>query len=180
VTRSIVGRILPLFTAFALTVAPSLVAQNATRPSACTGSEYSRFDFWVGDWEVHNAAGKLAGTSHIEKILGGCAIQEHWSGAGGGNGTSLNLYDAISRKWHQTYVDNGGLLLQLDGDIAGGRMVLSGTLPAQQGGGTTMERISWMPLAGGAVRQLWERSADGGATWSTVFDGRYSRSSGSR
>lgn len=178
-TRSIVSRILPLFAVVALTIAAPLVAQNAARPPACAGSEYSRFDFWVGDWEVHNAAGKLAGTSHIEKILGGCAIQEHWRGAAGGDGTSLNLYDAISRKWHQTYVDNGGLLLQLDGDLADGRMVLNGTLPAQKDG-TTMERISWAPLPGGDVRQLWERSADGGATWSTVFDGRYSRSSGSR
>jgi hypothetical protein len=43
-----------------------------------------------------------------------------------------------------------------------------------------MERISWTPLPRGDVRQLWERSADGGRTWTVIFDGRYSRAHGTR
>ena len=40
---------------------------------------------------------------------------------------------------------------------------------------TVAHRITWTPGADGSVRQLWESSADGGTTWSVVFDGRYVR-----
>jgi len=33
----------------------------------------------------------------------------------------------------------------------------------------------WMPLQDGRVRQHWEATTDGGKTWTTVFDGYYSR-----
>jgi hypothetical protein len=69
-------------------------------------------------------------------------------------------------------VDNGGLVLRLDGEFAGGKMVLSGeTLDST--GTTVLNRITWQQMAPGAVRQLWEVSMDRGKTWRTVFDGRY-------
>jgi hypothetical protein len=37
------------------------------------------------------------------------------------------------------------------------------------------DRVTWTPNADGSVRQLWEKSADGGATWTTAFDGLYTR-----
>jgi len=39
-------------------------------------------------------------------------------GAGGHHGTSYNIYDASRRRWHETWVDDEGLLLQLEG-VAG-------------------------------------------------------------
>lgn len=36
-----------------------------------------------------------------------------------------------------------------------------------------LNRITWNPTAPGRVRQLWETSTDGGATWTVAFDGRY-------
>ena len=45
----------------------------------------------------------------------GCVLQENWSGTGGFTGTSLNAYDAERKAWHQTWVDNSGGVLQLDG-----------------------------------------------------------------
>ena len=35
------------------------------------------------------------------------------------------------------------------------------------------DRITWTPNGDGTVRQLWESSTDGGATWSVAFDGTY-------
>ncbi len=71
-------------------------------------------------------------------------------------------------------MDNGGLLLELDGGLEEGRMVLSGQRPGREGG-TVLHRISWEPLENGDVRQLWETSQDGGETWKGVFEGRYSK-----
>jgi hypothetical protein len=114
------------------------------------------------------------GTNRITPILGGCALREEWTGTSGSVGTSYNAWDAASRRWHQTWVDNRGLLLLLDGGLADGKMVLRGERPGQ-GGGTVLHRISWEPLEGGTVRQLWETSNNGGATWQVAFDGAYHR-----
>ena len=94
-------------------------------------------------------------------------MREEWSGAGGGKGTSLNVYDTAQRRWHQTWVDDKGLVLLLEGER-----------PAPGGEGaarTTRERITWTPQPSGRVRQLWESSSDAGKTWQVVFDGIYSK-----
>ena len=52
-------------------------------------------------------------------------------------------------------------------------MILSGE--HQSGGKHLLERITWTPLSDGSVRQLWEQSADAGAKWTIVFDGRYTK-----
>lgn len=93
-----------------------------------------------------------------------------------GHGTSINGWNRIDRKWRQIWVDDSGLFLELEGGLEGDRMVLSGVLPSRsdstQG---AQQRVSWTPLPGGKVRQLWEASEDGVRTWATVFDGMYER-----
>ena len=41
-------------------------------------------------------------------------------------GESLNTYDPARKVWHQTWVDNSGVLLLLDGKFDGKSMVLEG------------------------------------------------------
>ncbi len=135
--------------------------------------EARQFDFWIGKWEVTNPAGKVAGHSHIELILDGRALQEHWTGAGGFTGTSLNIYDADAKVWRQFWIDRTGGVLQLSGRLIDGRMVLEGTSTSD--GKTAVDRITWTPNADGTVRQLWEKSTDDRQTWSVAFDGRYRR-----
>jgi hypothetical protein len=148
---------------------------------ACMGPEFRQFDFWLGEWEVRDATGKLQGTNRIVSAHKGCALEEHWTGAGGFSGTSLNLYDAGRKQWHQTWVDSTGALLQLDGGLVDGRMVLSGATPsANSADGRALQRIAWTPLPDGRVRQLWESSADGGKTWTVTFDGYYTKVIGAR
>jgi len=82
------------------------------------------------------------------------------------------MYDAPRKVWHQTWVDNQGGLLALEGGLRGASMVLEGKQPGPQGGEQT-SRITWTPNADGTVRQLWEISTDGGKSWTTAFDGLY-------
>jgi len=172
------SRALPLACRLAAIVpaAPSLMAAQDTAPTAapktCTAPEHRQFDFWIGEWEVTTPKGAPAGRNRIEPILGGCALRESWTGAKGGSGTSYNAYDRRSGRWHQTWVDNGGLVLRLDGTFAAGKMVLSGE-SRDSTGARVLNRITWQETAPGAVRQLWETSKDGGDTWSVAFDGRY-------
>ena len=88
----------------------------------CAGSSTSGSA--TGDVTV---GGQPAGDNRIEKILGGCALLENWTGAGGMSGKSLNFYDPLREHWHQTWVDDRGGSLGLDGKFADGRMVLTGS-----------------------------------------------------
>jgi hypothetical protein len=144
---------------------------------ACTQPEHRQFDFWLGRWEVFTPDGRKAGDNAIESIDGGCALIERWQGRGGFTGTSLNSWDAAARQWRQHWVDSQGGLLRLAGAFDGTRMVLAGSRPhPERPGAMRRERIAWQLLPDGAVRQQWEQSDDDGASWKTVFDGRYVRS----
>jgi hypothetical protein len=137
--------------------------------------ESRQFDFWLGEWNVTNPAGKAAGQSRIEAIAGQAALLEHWTGAGGFTGKSLNAYNAAKKQWQQFWVDNTGGVLELGGGLVDGHMVLTGEHDVR--GVHRTERITWTPNADGSVRQHWEQSADGGKTWTTAFDGLYRKKS---
>ncbi len=164
----------------ALTVGDTEVAREATesasRPAAptrpCAAPQHRQFDFWVGEWDVVLPTGKAAGHNRITRLLAGCALREEWTGASGTRGTSLNAYDPASKRWRQTWVDDSGTVLVLEGRFQGGRMVLEGELPAESGR-LAKQRITWTPQSGGGLRQQWESSVDGGRTWKTEFDGTY-------
>jgi hypothetical protein len=107
-------------------------------------------------------------------VYGNCVIREDYKGGPGYTGGSFNIYDASRDRWHQTWVDNGGLLLELDGGFRDGKMVLEGeTLDST--GAAQKQRITWEPLQGGKVRQHWQQSTDGGSSWTTLFDGTYTK-----
>ena len=148
-------------------------------PGSCSSPEYRQFDFWVGDWNV-TSNGEPAGTNSIHPIHGSCALQENWQGAGEGgiSGTSFNIYDRVTGKWHQTWVDSSGTLLQLDGGLVDKVMILSGRRPTADGKGTAIHRISWTPNPDGSVRQLWQVSQDDGGNWNVLFDGLYVKAAG--
>ena len=111
----------------------------------------------------------------IHRALSGCVLQENWTSARGrAEGKSFNQCDRVAGAWRQTWVDNGGGQLRLEGRFVDGRMVLEGDTVGADGK-RLRNRITWTPLEDGRVRQLWEASSDSGANWSVSFDGYYER-----
>jgi hypothetical protein len=173
---------LHLISALALLAAAPAFA--ADEPPCRAHPKGAALDFWLGDWRVTSVDGKtLFGENHVKLDLDGCAIHEDWTGATGGRGQSLFFFEARSGQWAQIWVtadtsrpgglkhkklvemtDNGGVRFQ--GEIVG------------ETGAPYLDRTTLTPLDGGDVRQLIEISVDGGATWRTVFDARYSRMTG--
>lgn len=153
-------------------VAQSEEAPKTPPPKPCTAPEYRQFDFWLGEWDVVNQQrqGARAATNRIRADHGGCVIREDYTNPGGYSGSSLSFYDAARGKWHQTWIDNQGEPLYLDGGFADGKMVLSGEAPDG-----TLNRITWTPRPDGSVQQLWDVSKDGGKTWQVGFDGLYTK-----
>jgi hypothetical protein len=153
------------------------------RLTPCTGPQYKEFDFWLGDWEVRNAAGQVLGRNRISKKHGGCVVLEEWTSAGGGSGSSFNVYDQPTKQWHQFWVDATGTNwlssdkqgnpVTLRGGIRDGAMVMTShpdTLPA-----IGQTRVTWRPLPDGGLQQTFESSSDGGKTWTVSFDGFYKK-----
>lgn len=137
------------------------------------------FDFWLGHWEVYGniqKQGPLFGNNHIEKVENGCLIMEHWKGASGSTGTSMNYYDGVLDKWVQNWVSGGGTTITMVGGIEDGSMVLTGKIfyvRVAQGPQIRDFRGTWTLQENGAVRQFFEESIDGGETWYNWFEGFY-------
>jgi len=134
--------------------------------------EFRQFDFWVGEWLPKNAQGVTVGTSSIQNILSNCIILENWETPVSA-GKSFNVFDTRDGKWHQTWVDNRGLMTHYVGGLVDGRMVLDSE--SVQNGNRVIARMTFSKLENGDVRQHGENSNDGGKTWTTSFEFIYVR-----
>jgi tetratricopeptide (TPR) repeat protein len=137
--------------------------------------EYRQFDYWLGEWAVETTQGaQKAGDSSIQSILGQCVLLENWSGAGGGNGKSLNHYDAQKKIWIQDWVDAVGGAIHFEGKLEDG--VMSFYADSQDPDGSPVRRhLQFFKLDANRVRQFSQRSKDGGKTWTPEYDFTYVR-----
>jgi hypothetical protein len=131
---------------------------------------YRQFDFWIGDWDVfeveHPAV--IAARARVELILRGCVLHEVYEDMDGHKGESFSIYDVARNTWHQSWVNDNGYLLTIEGHLQGKSMILEGVdhLPND-----TLRQVrgEWRPEPEGAHEIAW-RSTDGGASWVTWFD----------
>lgn len=139
----------------------------------CQDAELNReFDFWVGEWDVQTAQGQHAGSSSVQKILGGCVILENWAGLGS-QGKSFNAYNQALKKWQQYWVDDSGITTLYTGEVVGNQMRYLADAGSQNG--QQARRMTFTKLDDGRVRQLGETSSDGGKTWTVAYDLFYVR-----
>jgi len=160
---------------FTLLIASSLSDPAAAQvaPTCSDDEKAHQFDFWIGEWDVYSQE-QLAGTNSIRPILGGCVLQEMWSGSQGNAGSSLNFYNPQEKQWQQFWVWRNGTILTLAGGLVDGKMVLEGDSVNREGA-AIRNRITWAANPDGTVRQHWEVSKDEGETWQTAFDGLYKK-----
>jgi hypothetical protein len=134
-----------------------------------------QFDFTLGNWnaEVIEPGRSPEVQSTITKDLSGCLIEERLTGR---NGYEAIVFTSVRRRlgiWVKTFVDNRGTSVFLKGRETNGEMVLLGTAPVQ--GGSKQVRVTWSDKTADRFVQLWETTADGGATWRRLLKVRYTR-----
>lgn len=154
-----------------LCIVAATARTQSTLDSGCAAPEHRHFDFWVGSWTVTDSSGTVLGENDVIRIARGCGLREHWRGARGGEGMSLNVWQPALGRWTQFWVGTGVVLALTGGVDSQGRMVLRGQRPTAEGAVT--DRITWTPLKSGSVRQEWDESRDGGTSWRRVFSGLY-------
>jgi tetratricopeptide (TPR) repeat protein len=155
-----------------LKLAAAMEANLAPCKQGDAATEYRKFDFWVGDWEVEDKAGNSVGTSRVERILSDCALLETWHGQGGGDGRSLSSWNPGLRHWEQYWTDGQGLPIFFNGSFEEGELRLRAD-SARRNGARLFRRETYSKLPNGRVRELSESSSDEGRTWQTEFEFYY-------
>jgi Protein of unknown function (DUF1579) len=163
-------------------IAASLVALAANAQPAtaygCNSPESRQFDFWLGDWDLSYVEDGKRGTSrnHVTKILDGCAVLEEFSGAPGTklDGRSFSTFDQATKKWKQTWVDNTASYLDFTGAMSEGKMILAREA-VQKDGRKFHQRMVFQDIRKESLKWLWEKSEDGGKTWTTQWEIDYKR-----
>lgn len=137
----------------------------------CSSDQHRAFDFWLGEWQVSTASDDIIRNSKITLINDGCTLLEEYRTPSGYQGKSLNMYDVQTKQWHQTWTDNSGLLLLLQGQFHNNQMVLAGQ--TSQNNQPLLNRITWTANKDGSVRQHWQTKSINDQHWQTAFDGLY-------
>ncbi len=146
------------------------------QPAGCEfDAGAAEFDFWVGEWDVYASANdNLAGSNSIRKSQQGCLLQESWTSATGGTGTSMNYYNPVTQQWRQLWVSAGRYSIDIAGGIDSGSMVLIGNIYYFSGNSLPF-RGAWTPAEDGSVRQFFEQFNPETGVWDVWFDGKYVR-----
>ncbi|MEM8660013.1 MAG: hypothetical protein AAGF35_03915 [Pseudomonadota bacterium] len=141
--------------------------------SCLEAAAHREFDFWVGRWQVTDQSGdKVFGHNTITIEEAGCLLREQWQSISGGSGSSINYFHPADGKWHQLWIDAGSSIIDIQGEMDDGSMVLSGSIFYLKDQRRADFRGTWTPLADGTVRQFFEER-DSEGNWQTWFDGYY-------
>lgn len=159
--------------AFCAFDAPS--AQAAPDRAACSANQASRqLDFWLGNWTVSRADGQPTGTSNVSLSLDKCMIVERWEGKMDHKGETIFAYSFDDQSWHGIFADNEGRFHVFEGKVQDGKAEFEGPSRGPNGE-AVLNRVRLIRESQDKLQQTWEKSTDGGMSWTTIFQGEYSR-----
>ena len=163
---------------------PASTAQEAaaslTGP-ACDTPAHHQFDFWVGDWQVFDAAtGKQVAFDRVEKREEGCIVEQNLTfltdlyrrpGAPYRlSGMSINRYDGEA--WLELWADNQwGAIAMRGSPDSSGAMVLKTITPSRH----RDLKLVWENRPDGSVRILQYVAPAGSGHWQKYGDLIYRR-----
>jgi hypothetical protein len=147
-----------------------LLLAAAPQEANCADSRHRALDFWLGSWTVTTASGERAGESSVVSVLDGCAVLERWGDVRGESGLGLHRFDRALGRWRQTWLDDRGRSMELEGDPEEGCMRWS-----QEDPSGAIERGEIRRLGEDRLEQKASRSVDGGKTWTPLFHLVYHR-----
>ncbi|RYG25723.1 hypothetical protein EON82_06055 [bacterium] len=136
-------------------------------------------DFWVGKWKMASHSRKSYESEEFEdgtaqntvvKGYGGKLIEENFS-TKGFKGRSWSVFNARTKQWNQTWVDDGGSYLLFRGGKQGDRFILNMT----NGAPGRQMRMVFSKIQKDSFVWDWEQSRDGGKSWRLMWELKYKR-----
>ncbi len=136
-----------------------------------------QFDFWVGEWDCtwSDEHEWHAGTNSVYLDLGGAVVVESFDGRPSleYQGLSFSVYDRAARCWRHTWVDSEGSYLDFAGGFENGAMELRRI--GEVDGAPALFRARWENIERDSLDWIYQRSDDGGDSWTTLWAIAYSR-----
>jgi hypothetical protein len=135
--------------------AEAAALEQTTAPATCDTARHHQLDFWVGDWQVFDAAtNQLVALDHVEKHSEGCIVQENLTFV-----TDMYRRPGVKYRLAGIAVNrfDGESWLQMWADNQWGAILLRGT-PTADGG---MEFVTVIPSRNRDVKLVYEHHADG-------------------
>lgn len=152
--------------------------------SPCSTPEARQLDFWLGEWDLTWPAEQMGGAqgdlgrgrNSITRLFDDCVIEENFmTDDASYRGHSVSVYDVSAGVWRQTWVDSAGGYLWLTGGEVDGQMILS-TEPVEKEAGVAVNRMVFADVETDSLEWVWQRSDDGGSTWTDLWNISYRRS----
>jgi hypothetical protein len=128
---------------------------------------YRAFDFWKGEWDGYMGSQKIL-RDVVAAEAEGCALREEWEGTDGGHGRSETYFNPKTKRWEQVWVDAGGNVVKLTGNVSDGEAKLEGE-NIDPTGVVHVMRQTWETTKDGRVLRKFEQSEDEGHTWNLVM-----------
>lgn len=132
-----------------------------------------QFDFWLGEWDCRWHADGLehVGTNSVYADLGGMVLVENFDARPSLDyqGLSYSVYDRLAQCWKQTWVDSEGTYLDFTGRFEGGVMEL------RRSADDVVFLMRWENIEPNRFDWSYQRSEDGGDTWTALWEIGYSR-----
>ena len=163
--------------ALAICAVSLLNAQNTNPQKPCTAPEASQFDFWVGSWDL-TWNDTSHGTNNIQKIMGGCAVNENFNDpVMNYSGSSWSVYNVNTKLWQQTWIDNAGAYISLSGKFEHNEMALTAQPRKLPNGKEIVSRMVFFNITPESFDWRWEATKDNGTSWQTNWLIHYKRKS---
>lgn len=155
-----------------------LPAVSAEDPGACAANVQSReLYYWLGDWVVSYSGAPHGSASEIHLALDKCLFVESWQDGKGHEGENFIAFSSDDQSWRGLFADNRGRLhIFLEGKVAGGSAEFLGPGHGPSGE-SVLNRLKVIRVNPDKLRQTWEKSTDGGLTWTGEFALDYTRKS---
>ena len=132
------------------------------------------FDFWVGNWNLY-WNDSLKGNNIINKIMDDKIIQENFSSLDNSFiGKSWTVYDSTNGIWKQTWVDNNGAYIVLNGGEEADGVALYTEEKTKKTGEKYYMRMIFKNIHKEGFDWLWQSSPDK-IKWNTLWAIKYER-----
>ena len=152
--------------------ASAAYGRAADGPSPCMSNPAARqLDYWLGDWSVDDGRGR----SDVHLSLDKCQMVETWaSNTTDHRGENTIAYNSEENIWYGLFVDNHGRAHMFSGTVSNGSAEFQGP-GRNENGAAVLKRVRVVRVNAQRVDQIWEKSADKGASWTTDFKMEYLR-----
>ena len=153
----------------------NLCLAAANSGTCATDPQSRQLDFWLGHWTVSAPGGSSSATSKVSLSLDQCLLVENWDGGRGHFGENMFAYSPEDKSWYGMFADNKGRAhIFTQGKVASGVAEFEG-ISHGANGEAVLNKVTITRISSDKVEQIWQKSTDDGARWTTEFRGEYTR-----